>query len=70
VTGKADEAEVRVSKLEIAPEPSLAEREALERALAQLEQRRNGGSPAATRGAWWHSGLEDNVASGHGPAAK
>ena len=59
-----------MSKLEIAPEPALAEREALERALAQLEQRRNGGSPAATRGAWWHSGLEDDGDSGHGPAAK
>ena len=44
--------------LEISPEPSAAERAAIEAALAQLaaEDERSGS------GAWWRAGLAENLA--------
>jgi hypothetical protein len=44
--------------LEITPEPSPEEREALELALARLLQER-----AETRSAWWREGMRENLAS-------
>ena len=44
--------------LEIRPEPSPEEREALERALARLLE-----EPAETRSAWWREGMRENLAS-------
>ena len=49
-------------QLEIEPEPSSEEREALERALAALA------APSADpRGAWWREGVRENVSpeAGH-----
>jgi hypothetical protein len=44
-------------RLEISPEPSPAEREAIEAALSALAER-DGFGP----GAWWREGLEENLA--------
>jgi hypothetical protein len=44
--------------LEITPEPSPEEREALELALARLLS-----EPADTRSAWWREGMREAVAS-------
>jgi len=51
-------------ELEITPEPTPAEREALARALARLleDGRRD------ERGAWWRAGIEENVSSEEEPA--
>lgn len=44
-------------EIEITPEPSPEEREALERALARLLEDDGGGE----RGAWWCEGVGENV---------
>lgn len=50
-------------QLEIEPEPSSEEREALKRALAALA------APSADpRGAWWREGVRENVSPEAGPA--
>ena len=50
-------------ELEIGPEPSPEEREALERALAALA-----GPPPDGRGAWWRAGVEESLLDGDEPA--
>jgi hypothetical protein len=50
--------------LEISPEPSPEEREALARALARLEE----GEPAGDRTAWWRAGIEENLSPAEEPA--
>lgn len=45
----------------ISPEPSPAEREAIEAALRAVSER--GGH---SRGDWWKEGLEENLAAGGG----
>jgi hypothetical protein len=47
----------------IAPEPSLEEREAIERALAARPV-----EPADPRGAWWREGVRENVSPEAEPA--
>ena len=42
--------------IEISPEPSAEEREAVERALARLL-----GKPDGRATAWWREGISDNV---------
>jgi hypothetical protein len=49
--------------LEIEPEPTPEEREALERVLACLPA-----APADLHGAWWREGVRDSVSSEAGPA--
>jgi hypothetical protein len=48
-------------EIEIEPQPSPEEREALERALASLRS-----APADPRGPWWREGVRENVS----PAAE
>jgi len=43
-------------KPEISPEPSPEDREALEEALRRLLE-----PPTSPRGAWWRTGVEENV---------
>jgi hypothetical protein len=52
-------------KLEITPEPSPEEREALERALARLD---DGERSSAARSAWWKAGLEEDLSLEEEPA--
>jgi hypothetical protein len=49
--------------LEIEPEPTPEEREALERALASLPH-----EAADPRGAWWREGVRENVSPEAEPA--
>jgi hypothetical protein len=49
--------------LEIEPEPTPEEREALERALAGLPA-----AAAEARGAWWREGVRENVSAEEEPA--
>jgi hypothetical protein len=49
--------------LEIEPEATLEEREALERALAELPP-----EPVDPRGAWWREGVRENVSLEAEPA--
>ena len=49
--------------LEIEPEPTSEEREALEHALASLPS-----EPADPRGAWWREGVRENVSPEAEPA--
>jgi hypothetical protein len=50
--------------LEITPEPSPEEREALEHALARLLR----GEGVGERGAWWREGVGENVSPEEEPA--
>lgn len=49
--------------LEIEPEPTPEEREAVERALAGLHP-----EAADARGAWWREGVRENVSAEEEPA--
>jgi hypothetical protein len=49
--------------LDIEPEPSPEEREAIERALASRPA-----APADPRGAWWREGVRENVSPEAEPA--
>jgi hypothetical protein len=49
--------------IDIEPEPSPAEREAIERALAARPV-----EPADPRGAWWREGVRENVSPEAEPA--
>ncbi|HEU4450757.1 MAG TPA: hypothetical protein VFR63_12350 [Gaiellaceae bacterium] len=49
--------------LDVTPEPSPREREAIERALAPLL-----GKPPDPRGAWWHEGLLESISPEAEPA--
>jgi hypothetical protein len=53
-----------VVKLEVIPDPSPEESEALERALVRLLE----AGPAPPRTAWWRAGLEDALSPEEGPA--
>jgi hypothetical protein len=51
-------------ELEVTPEPSPEERDALERALAGLLE----AEPPPPRGAWWRAGIEDALSLEEEPA--
>lgn len=55
-------------QLEITPEPTPEERQAIEKALAALAAR-DGVRPGGDRGEWWRQGLRDAVGE-HDDAAQ
>jgi hypothetical protein len=52
-------------ELHIEPEPTPAERAAIERALAAA-----GAKPTEQRSAWWQAGVEEALSGEPGPAAR